>query len=106
MEPSAVQLELYKQYVSIKSEDFSNVTFDWRHQDIDDYLKSTSEKESSNTLMAEKQTKFHFISAIHSAYHFPDVGACLEGLYNLLEDNGVMLIEMGSYEGRKRRLIL
>ena len=93
MEPNVTQINLYKEYVSTKANELTNVTFDWRNEAIGDYL-SNVDKEASSSDGADNQSKYHFISLIHSAYHLPDMTRCLGQLYDLLEKDGVILIEI------------
>ena len=62
------------------------ITYDWREQTLEDYVGVQGLTE------AGKEEKFHFISSIHSVYHFSNLAKLLGFLLEHLEENGVLLL--------------
>ena len=84
VEPSAELSAKYKTYASEHSSELKGVDYNWNQLLLQDY-KAKRDKEGD-------QTKFHFISAIHSLYYFDDLGKWLDYLYGLLEEGGLLMV--------------
>ncbi|XP_072024605.1 histamine N-methyltransferase-like [Amphiura filiformis] len=84
IEPSDQMIQKYRQLVTSQQKSLSGVVFDWRQQKYADYHQDCQQ--------AGEVTKFHFIHAIHSLYHVPNVDETLGALYDRMEDGGVLLV--------------
>ena len=90
VEPSAELTAKYKTHVSETGAELKGITHHWHQQLFQDFKRKRDEDCD--------QTKFHFISAIHSMYYFDDLGKWLDYLYSLLVEGGVLMVSMVSGE--------
>ena len=92
VEPSEELIDKYKSYVSSASgstpNDLKGVDFHWYPQLLQTF-KGRRDEEAD-------QTKFHFISALHSLYYFDNLGKWLDYLYSLLDEGGLLIIFLTS----------
>ena len=86
VEPNKLHVQQHKSNVSKMI--MPGVTYDWREQTLEDYMESVTG--------AGKDVKFHFISSIHSVYHFSNPTKLLKFLLDQLEENGVLLLIIAS----------
>ncbi|XP_072018439.1 histamine N-methyltransferase-like [Amphiura filiformis] len=84
VEPSVELSAKYKNYVSANAADLKGIDCHWYELLLEDYQQKR-EKDGDSS-------KFHLISAIQSLYYFDDLGKCLDDLYGLLHEGGMLMI--------------
>ncbi|XP_070561800.1 histamine N-methyltransferase-like isoform X2 [Ptychodera flava] len=93
VEPTADFVEKYRSLFKAKQHLIEGVETEWREQTLESFQNSV-----------DSSVSYHFISAIHSLYHFEDYKATLRYMYDLLEEGGVLLIVMGAEDSGLTRL--
>ena len=89
LEPSSVLLDEYQK--NVDRNPLPGITFDWKNQIFEKYTISRQNSFES---------KYHFISAIHSIYYINNLEEALRNLYDMLAPGGILLIAVisGTYD--------
>ncbi|XP_072043134.1 histamine N-methyltransferase-like [Amphiura filiformis] len=77
---------------------WKEVIYDWREETLENYMEGV--KESGTDV------KYHLISAIHSLYFMTNPEETLGFLYDRLEDDGILIIELASEKSIVSRIAL
>ncbi|XP_033631623.1 histamine N-methyltransferase-like [Asterias rubens] len=86
VEPNAPMMERYKALVVKESEMMRGIDFEWRQETLEGFQKSQNGVED----------KFHFIVSVSSIYYIDDKERYIQYMYDILEDDGVLMITIMS----------